>query len=170
MKRRDFLRHSAIWAVTAAAVNGRDAARPVGAAQADPVFDQAFPGLDGKPFALADCLGKPVVLNFWASWCPPCVKEMPDLETLHKKYPTVHFLGLAIDSASNVKTFIRKVPITYTLLLAGHDGIPLMQTLGNKVGGLPFTVVFDGKGKIENRVLGQVKPVVLERVLLSIMS
>jgi thiol-disulfide isomerase/thioredoxin len=170
MKRRDFLRHSAMWAATAVAVNLRDAARPVWAGLADPVFDRSFPDLNGKPFALADCLGKPVVLNFWASWCPPCVKEMPDLESLHKKYPSVHFLGLAVDSASNVKTFIRKVHISYTLLLAGHDGIPLMQTLGNKVGGLPFTVVFDGQGQIKNRVLGQIKPVVLERVLNDIMD
>jgi thiol-disulfide isomerase/thioredoxin len=170
MKRRDFLRHSAMWAAAIATVNWRDAGRPAWAGQTDPVFDQSFPGLDGKPFALASCLGKPVVLNFWASWCPPCVKEMPDLESLHKKYPSVHFLGLAVDSVSNVKTFLRNVPISYTVLLAGHDGIPLMQTLGNKVGGLPFTVVFDGKGQIQSRVLGQIKPMVLDRALLDMTS
>src|SRR5690606_2201538 len=103
-------------------------------------------------------LGKPVVLNFWATWCPPCVKEMPDLDALHQKHSGVHFVGLAVDTAGNVEKFTQKVKVGYPLLVAGHGGIQLMRELGNKSGGLPFTVIFDAAGREVRHFLGQIKP------------
>ncbi len=110
-------------------------------------------------------LGKPLVMNFWATWCPPCVKEMPDLDALHKKYPAVQFLGMGVDTASNIRSFIQKTQVSYPLLVVGHDGIQLMRDLGNQVGGLPFTVVFNAKGQPIHRVLGEVKPAQFEPIV-----
>jgi len=164
MKRRVFLRHAAILA-GAAAAGGLQ-----GAALADtfgpvPLFAQTLPDPDGTAIALSRWQGKPVVVNFWASWCPPCVKEMPDFEALHKKYPSVQFLGIGVDTASNIRSFVQKVRVSYPLLVAGHEGIQLMRDLGNQAGGLPFTVVFDAKGREVKRVLGQIKTKEFEQVV-----
>ncbi len=129
------------------------------------LFDRTFPDPEGATHPLSGWLGKPVVMNFWATWCPPCVKEMPDLDVLHKKYPTVQFLGMGVDTASNIRSFIQKTRVSYPLLVVGHDGIQLMRDLGNQVGGLPFTVVFDAKGRPIHRVLGEIKPAEFEQVV-----
>lgn len=165
MKRRDFLLGTA--ALAGAGVVASGVSQWVSAAQSspDPLFEQSFPDMDGKTFAMRQWLGKPVVANFWATWCPPCVKEMPDLEAMHTKLKGVQFLGLAVDVTSNVRTFSEKVHVSYPLLMLGHGGISLMRPLGNTSGGLPFTVVFDAQGRVAHRVLGQIKPQELEQML-----
>lgn len=164
MKRRDFLLGTAVLA--GAGIVAPGVSQLVLAAQSpDPLFEQSFPDLDGKMFAMRQWLGKPVVANFWATWCPPCVREMPDLEAMHAKLKGVQFLGLAVDVTSNVRAFSEKVHVTYPLLMLGHGGIPLMRPLGNTSGGLPFTVVFDAQGQVAHRVLGQIKPQELEQML-----
>ena len=90
---------------------------------------------------------------------------MPDLEALHQKHKHVQFVGLAVDTAVNVRKFGEKVQVSYPLLIAGHGGIKLMRDLGNKNGGLPFTVVFDKDGRISRQILGQVKPQELEQII-----
>lgn len=165
MKRRDFLRQTSLAVAGFAGLSG-----PLGAAWAaalppDPFYAHAFPDLDDRQTGLDEYLGKPLVLNFWATWCPPCVKEMPDLEALHQKHTDVHFVGLAVDTAVNVRKFGQKVQVSYPLLIAGHGGIKLMRDLGNKNGGLPFTVLFDKDGRISRQILGQVKPEELERLI-----
>src|SRR5690606_15495827 len=128
-------------------------------------YAHAFPDTQGAQVEFTDYLGKPLVLNFWATWCPPCVKEMPDLDALHKKYDQIQFVGLAVDTSTNVEKFGQKVQVSYPLLIAGHGGIKLMRGLGNKNGGLPFTVVFDEKGRVATQILGQIKPDELDRYL-----
>jgi peroxiredoxin len=83
---------------------------------------------------------------------------MPDLDHLHSKYPGVNIVGLAVDTQVNIEKFIQKVQVSYPLLVAGHGGLQLMRALGNKQGGLPFTVVFNEKGQIATQILGQIKP------------
>ncbi|MCI2809006.1 TlpA family protein disulfide reductase [Eoetvoesiella caeni] len=165
MKRRDFLLGTGALAAAGIAAAGVShlvlAAKPA----PDPLFEQSFPDLDGKASPMSQWLGKPVVANFWATWCPPCVKEMPDLEAMHAKYKQVQFLGLAVDVPANVRAFSEKVHVSYPLLMLGHGGISLMRPLGNTAGGLPFTVVFDAQGKVAHKVLGQIKPKELEQVL-----
>ena len=112
---------------------------------------------------MSSYLGQPLVLNFWATWCPPCVKEMPDLEALHQQYPQVSFVGLAVDTSSNIQKFQEKVKVSYPLLVGGHGVIPLMRGLGNQTGGLPFTLLFNEEGQVVQRFLGQIKPDELER-------
>jgi len=161
MNRRSFLVRAGL-AAGAGLAGGLPALARAGA---DSLFDETFADVDGRDHALRQWLGKPVVANFWATWCPPCVKEMPDLEVLHKKYGDVAFLGLAVDTAANVKAFNEKVQVSYPLLLIGHAGIARMRSLGNQTGGLPFTVVFDARGRVADKVLGQIKPEALERVI-----
>jgi thiol-disulfide isomerase/thioredoxin len=165
--RRDFLGRGG--AVALAAVLAPIAARPIVAHADDfgpaPLLSLSFPDPQGAKVSLSSWAGRPVVANFWATWCPPCVKEMPELDALHKKYPGVQFVGLGVDTAANIRAFTHKVHVSYPLLVAGHDGIQLMRDLGNQAGGLPFTVVFDAKGRRVDRVLGQIKSVQLERVI-----
>ncbi|MGA0585160.1 MAG: TlpA family protein disulfide reductase [Castellaniella sp.] len=125
---------------------------------ADPVFGRSFADLQGHDQALSAYVGRPVLMNFWASWCAPCVREMPLLETLHQRHPGLSVLGLAIDTRVNVERFLQKVPVTYPLLLTGTQGIPLMRELGNKGGGLPFTLLFDRNGRVADSVMGELEP------------
>lgn len=165
MKRRDFLRQASVAVAGCAGLYGPIWTARAAALPPDPFYANAFPGLDDRRIGLDQYLGKPLVLNFWATWCPPCVKEMPDLEALHQKHKHVQFVGLAVDTAVNVRKFGEKVQVSYPLLIAGHGGIKLMRDLGNKNGGLPFTVVFDKDGRISRQILGQVKPQELEQII-----
>ena len=115
----------------------------------------------GVPLSASEYAGKPLLVNFWASWCAPCVREMPLLESLHHAHPELSVVGLAIDTAANVQRFIQKVPVSYELLLGGPDGISIMRELGNKGGGLPFTAFFDKRGRSQGVVLGELTDGVL---------
>jgi len=165
MKRRAFLRHAGLLAGA-----GLVSVVPQPAMAAGRLFDESFPDADGNDQPLKQWLGRPVVVNFWATWCPPCVKEMPDLEALHQKYPGVHFLGLAVDTAVNVRKFNEKVQVSYPLLLIGHGGIERMRAMGNRTGGLPFTVVYGANGQVAQTILGQVKPDELEQTILGLLA
>lgn len=160
MKRRDFLRQAVAVGLMGPMWPARAAALPP-----DPFFAHVFADTQGAQVELAQYLGKPLVLNFWATWCPPCVKEMPDLDALQKKHAGVQFVGLAVDTSANVQKFTKKVQVDYPLLIAGHGGIKLMRGLGNKNGGLPFTVVFDEKGRVATQILGQIKPEELDEFI-----
>jgi thiol-disulfide isomerase/thioredoxin len=122
---------------------------------------------DGKPQSLGGFKGHPVVINFWASWCGPCVEEMPSLSQLHKEYAKkgIEFVGLGVDSEKNVKTFLQKVPVDYPIFVAGFGGADLARAFGNNAGGLPYTVVIDAKGVVRSTKLGQIKPDELKRTL-----
>jgi thiol-disulfide isomerase/thioredoxin len=155
MDRRKFLRTTSLAALGVVA-----GARGAGASilPADPVFGRSFADLQGRDQALSAYVGRPVLMNFWASWCAPCVREMPLLETLHQRHPDLSVLGLAIDTRVNVERFLQKVHVTYPLLLTGTQGIPLMRELGNKGGGLPFTLLFDRHGRVADSTMGELKP------------
>ncbi|MBS0335762.1 MAG: TlpA family protein disulfide reductase [Proteobacteria bacterium] len=114
--------------------------------------------LDGKPRSLEEWRGRILVINFWATWCPPCREEIPGLVRARDKLlPSgVEFVGIAIDQVAKVREFARNVQISYPLLMADAAGLELIRKLGNPSGGLPFTVVLDRKGSIAHRNLGAV--------------
>ena len=126
-------------------------------------FSESLPTLDGGEQAMMQFKGKPLVVNFWATWCPPCEKEIPDLNRLAAKHSQAVFLGVAVDTADNVRDFIKTVPIDYASVIAGHQGIDLVRALGNTAGGLPFTVLFKSDGSIEEVITGIVDPDALDR-------
>jgi thiol-disulfide isomerase/thioredoxin len=124
----------------------------------------AFDRPDVTRLALADLRGAPLLLNFWATWCPPCVREMPLLDRFAKAQAARGWrvLGLAADKPEPVREFLAATPVSYPIALAGFTGIELSRQLGNDRGGLPFTVVFDRHGRVRARHAGEVKPDQLE--------
>lgn len=140
------------------------------AAQPLPSLQQLAPSrLDGQPFDTAALKGKPVVVNFWATWCPPCIREMPDLAALQGELgEAVHFVGVAADAPANVERFVNRHPdIRFPLLPIGYKALALSKQWGNESNGLPFTVVLDAQGRIQWRHSGQVNIDTLRSVLKS---
>ncbi|MGE5452700.1 MAG: TlpA family protein disulfide reductase [Acidobacteriota bacterium] len=119
-------------------------------------WSQTFDTPDGKALKLSDHKGHPILLNFWASWCPPCVKEMPDIDRFHRdmKAQGWRVIGLAVDGPTPVREFLIKVPVGFDIGLAGFGGTELSQALGNTAGGLPFTVLIDAQGRVVHRKVG----------------
>ena len=117
--------------------------------------------------ALSHWAGRTLVLNFWATWCTPCIKEMPAFVELQKKYEAkgVQFVGLALDDAESVKTFAQSHGITYPLLIGDDPAVELLRVLGNVVGAIPFTAVVDKNGKVVKTHPGEWAAADLEGVL-----
>lgn len=102
---------------------------------------------------LAQWQGKFLLVNFWATWCAPCVQEMPELSALQKEFSDnknshIQFIGMGIDSPSNIAEFAKKLQISYPLFTAGMEGTELSRQLGNQAGGLPFTVLISQDGSL----------------------
>jgi thiol-disulfide isomerase/thioredoxin len=118
-------------------------------------FEQA----DGTPLKLADFQGKPLVLNFWATWCTPCVEEMPLLDAFYRenKVKNWQMIGIAIDQPSSVRRFLGQNPVSYPIALGGLQGTEWGKALGNAQGGLPFTVVLNANGDVIAQYLGKLK-------------
>lgn len=127
----------------------------------------SLPDLDGKPQALAQWQGKVLVINYWATWCVPCLDEMPAFSRLQQKHADrgVRFVGLSIDDPDKVREFQKKTPVIYPLLIAEPSTIALTEALGNAAQGLPFTVVIDRKGQVAATRLGRFKEDELDAVL-----
>lgn len=108
-----------------------------------------LPALDGSEQDIRQWQGKLVLLNFWATWCPPCREEIPLFMSLREKYAAAGFevLGVSIDTPAKVSKYRDAIQINYPLLDGEENGMALMLSLGNKIGGLPFSVLFDRNGK-----------------------
>jgi thiol-disulfide isomerase/thioredoxin len=126
--------------------------------------------LEGQPQSMAQWQGRPLLVNFWATWCAPCVKEMPELQMLHEKYPGIQFVGIGVDKVDNIRQFLQKVPVSYPLLVMGGGATDTLRQLGNPTGGLPFTLIFDANGRLSRKILGQIKVDDLDHSLSSLKS
>jgi peroxiredoxin len=131
------------------------------------LFAATFPDPDGQAQPIAQWRGRPLVVNFWATWCPPCVEEMPALQQVRNTYlgRGVEVIGIGIDSAGKIAEFRDKYRITLPLLVAGAGGSQLNRALGNDSGALPYTVLIGSDGRVRERHLGQIKPEQLRRWL-----
>lgn len=109
--------------------------------------------LEGKSRSASEWDGKVVVLNFWATWCPPCRREMPAFINFQEAYASkgFTFVGIALDEKSAVVDFTDPMGLNYPILIAEQEGIQLSQDYGNRLNILPFTVVIDRKGNIVKR-------------------
>ncbi len=116
-----------------------------------------FDAPSGESLPMAAFQGKPLVLNFWATWCAPCIEEMPLIDAFFRESESKGWqvLGLAIDQPSRVRQFLSQFPVHYKIGLAGLNGTELAKKLGNDVGGLPFTIVLDANGQLKQRKLGK---------------
>jgi peroxiredoxin len=131
-----------------------DASGPVQA-----LLGQTMPNAAGAPTALAQYRGKAMLVNFWATWCAPCVQEMPELAELSsgEAGKKLQVIGIGIDSPTNIAEFSTKYKITYPVLVAGMSGTDLSRQFGNVNGGLPFTVLIGADGQVRKTYLGRLK-------------
>lgn len=123
----------------------------------DLLFDLTLPDANGAEIALAAWRGQPLVVNFWATWCPPCISEMPELSEIQNDYGArgLQVIGIGIDSTENIRQFAVRTPMSYPLLIAGAGGHELTRHFGNTSGSLPFTAIVDRDGRIQRRILGR---------------
>jgi thiol-disulfide isomerase/thioredoxin len=124
---------------------------------ASAVFNLVLERPEGGTLALASLRSKPLLLNFWATWCPPCIRELPELNRFQRDHRAAGWtvLALAVDSPAPVREFLGKLPLDMPVVLAGLPGTELARTLGNAQGGLPFSVMLDASGRVRHRKLGQ---------------
>lgn len=130
--------------------------------QSQPAPNFTLKDINGKSVSLSDFRGKVVVLNFWATWCSPCVKEVPDFNELQKKYGSsgLQFVGIALDDEglSKVKPWVEKNGVTYPILLPQPD---IFQKYGD-MNAIPVTIIIDRNGNIRERYTGARQRQVLE--------
>jgi thiol-disulfide isomerase/thioredoxin len=121
------------------------------------LWQAEFVGLAGTPVRMDSLRGRPLIVNFWATWCPPCVEELPMLSSFYQANAAKGWqvMGLAVDQLDPVKRFLAKTPVAFPVALAGVSGIELGKTLGNLSGGLPFTVVLGSDGLVAHRKMGK---------------
>ena len=121
------------------------------------LWSAEFDTPSGESLPMTVFQGKPLVINFWATWCTPCVEEMPLIDAFFRENESKGWrvLGLAIDQPSRVRQFLSQFPVQYKIGLAGLTGTELSKKLGNDVGGLPFTIVLNANGQLKQRKLGK---------------
>ena len=124
----------------------------------DPFWRQSFDTPDGGSLAIASFAGKPLLVNFWATWCPPCIEELPLIDRFYQENKTKSWqvLGLAVDQPSAVRAWLERKPLSFPIAMAGFAGTELSKSLGTLTGGLPFTVVFGASGQLLHRKTGKV--------------
>jgi peroxiredoxin len=135
-----------------------------GADRIDSLPDFRLPDLTGREIQSSSFGGKVVIVNYWASWCPPCVREIPMLIRTQQAFdPTlVQVVGIAIDRKEAVEQFIEDHPINYPILIGDVGAVELSRRLGNRLQGLPFTVIFDHQGRRAFSQVGELAQATLD--------
>ena len=151
---------AAAAAVGAGVAWQRQAGSELSAEALTQLWSAEFESPSGETLSMKALQGRPVVINFWATWCTPCVEEMPLIDAFFRQNESKGWqvVGLAIDQPSRVRQFLNQFPVAYAIGLAGLNGTELGKILGNDVGGLPFTVVLNAKGDLMQRRLGKLSP------------
>ncbi|MGE0485036.1 MAG: TlpA family protein disulfide reductase [Gammaproteobacteria bacterium] len=113
-------------------------------------LEWSFAAPDGSTHRLDEWAGKVLVVNFWATWCPPCLREIPAFIDLQARHGAagLQFVGIALDQAEPVAAFVAGKGVNYPVLVGDQNVVRFMQALGNQIGGLPYTVVFDRAGEV----------------------
>lgn len=136
----------------------REALAPDGSSPAAYLWSLSFEALDGTALSMTTLRGRPLLLNFWATWCAPCVTEMPLLDAFARDPGNAPWqvLALALDRREPVRNFVAEHRLNLGVALAGASGLDLARQLGNRVGALPFSVAFDSQGLPSERKTGTV--------------
>jgi thiol-disulfide isomerase/thioredoxin len=143
--------------------------RGAGTLQSLPDFQ--LPDLTGRQIQSSTWAGKVLVLNFWATWCPPCRRELPLFVEVQKRYGAtdLQVVGIAIDAKDEVKGYLSQHPVNYPILIGDTQAIELSRQLGDRLEGLPFTVIFDRFGKRMYSQLGEVTHSILQEQLVPLL-
>lgn len=133
--------------------------------------DFSLPDLEGVKHDIHEWDGKVIVLNFWATWCPPCRKETPMFVQMQDDLGTkgLQFVGVAIDDSGKVKDFMDTYGVTYPMLIGVDDAIEVAKAYGNRFGALPYTVIIDRKGNIAYIQRGELEHEVAEKTIKSLL-
>ncbi|MGQ0586193.1 MAG: TlpA family protein disulfide reductase [Gammaproteobacteria bacterium] len=118
--------------------------------------DLEFRDLDGQPHRLSEWNGKLLLLNFWATWCPPCVKEIPLLVEAQKQHGArgLQVVGIAMDEVEPVRIFAARMNMNYPVMVGQADIARAMDALGDQLGAFPFSVLISPDGRILGRSSG----------------
>ncbi len=112
---------------------------------------------------------KIVLINFWAPWCAPCIKEIPELNNFYSKYKNnIEVIGIGVDNVSNINKFILKQNINFALIAADLKGLELSKIMGNTMGVLPYSIIIDNKFSIKHKYIGPLNMDELEKDILKI--
>lgn len=131
------------------------------------LMSMTLPDSDGRSQSLSQWANRVLVVNFWATWCPPCLEEIPAFSRLSAKHAGtgVQFIGIGIDSQDNVRKFASEQAVAYPLLVGNLDTMQTAAALGNYVQGLPFTVVLDRRGEPREVKVGVLAEARLDEIL-----
>lgn len=163
----------AVGAAAAGYLTRQGLSEPDSAARLDPATAEhagtalmalELPDLDGHPQALEQWRGNVLVVNFWATWCPPCIKEIPEFSAVSRRHADapVRFVGISIDQAEAVRRFQRDFEVPYPLLIGTPNTLTMAKSFGNSVQALPFTVILDQAGEVRHIKLGTLNEAELE--------
>jgi len=136
------------------------------------LFAASFPDHTGQAQAIKQWQGKILVVNFWATWCPPCLEEMPELSKLNETYQNsnVALIGISTDDVAKIRIFAKNSPVSYPLLAGDFEAMNLAERLGNNKGALPYTVIVRPDGTIANTYFGRINQALLEQTLLPLIK
>jgi thiol-disulfide isomerase/thioredoxin len=134
---------------------------------AETLLSAPMPDLQNQPQTLDRYRGKILVVNFWATWCPPCRAEIPFFVEAQKKFGAdgLQFVGIAIDNPRQVAAFVQEYAVNYPVLVGGTPELEMLRKLGNPGGGLPYTLIFDRDGKLRQQIIGGLDSTRLEHIL-----
>jgi thiol-disulfide isomerase/thioredoxin len=129
--------------------------------------DFALPDLNGAVHVASEWDGKVTVVNFWATWCPPCKREIPTFIELQEKYAHrgVQFVGIAIDNKDQVSAYVDGAGLNYPTLLGNEKAVAISREYGNRLDALPYTVIIDRHGDITFVKRGELTRDVAEQVI-----
>lgn len=130
---------------------------PTTAPSTDAPWAWTLTQLDGTPLPLAPLRASGLVLNFWATWCAPCLREFPELDRFHREMKSAGWqvVAAAVDQPSAVRDFLARTPVSFTVGIGGFEALGMSKALGNAQGGLPFTVVFAPGGRLLRTIVGE---------------
>ncbi len=142
------------------------------AQQPMPLIEFSLPDLAGTIQPISSWRGKILVINFWATWCPPCLKEIPLFMELQAEYAqqNVQFIGIAIDDPLLVEDYLSFMDINYPILIAETEGGKLSKKLGNMVNAVPFTVIVNQQNHIVLRHPGELSKQKLRELIAPLLT
>lgn len=170
--RRSWLIGASVAVAAAASGAGLALYRASSAREVEVLRHAQFLDLQGKARSLAEWPGQLLLVNFWATWCTPCLEEIPMLLELRRAHKAngLEIVGIAIDQAAKVGEMAKKLSIEYPVFLADVRGLQLLRELGNASGGLPFTVLLDRRMQLAARKLGALKRPEAEAMLARLLA
>jgi len=156
----------AVWLTRVDAPAGPDRVEAPGARPGDSRPPFSLVDLDGRLREAAEFDGTPLLINFWATWCRPCVREMPLLQrAAERNAGRLAVVGIAIDRPEPVADFVQRLKIDYPILVSFDDARDVQGLYGNPGGMLPYSVLIDADGVIRWRHLGELDAAMLDRAL-----